>query len=122
MIGLMISSNTAQQLKQIAAVKGTTPDELAEQAIHQFLRDETRRIMQRESAAYRTMHADLLARYRGEYVAIYQGRLIDHDPDQAGLLKRIEQQYPDSPVLITPVLDQPEEVYTFRSPRLEDGR
>ncbi len=121
MIGLTISETTAQQLKKIAAVKGATTDELAERAIHQFLRDEMRRMMQRESEAYRAMHADLLAHYSGEYVAIYQGRLIDHDLNQVKLLKRIEEQYADAPILITPVLEQPEEVYDFRSPRVDHG-
>ncbi len=73
--------------------------------------------MQREIAAFRQLHAALLKRYRGEYVAIYQGQLIDHDSDQLALLDRIEKAYPNDFVLIRPVQEQPEREFYFRSPR-----
>ncbi len=91
------------------------------QAIRQFLRAEARRIMQQETDAFRAMHADLLAKYPNEYVAVHQGQLVDHDSDQLALFMRIDKQYPDIPVLITQVLPEPEEIYTFRSPRLDTG-
>ncbi len=78
--------------------------------------------MQHESDAFRHMHADLLARYPNEYVAIHQGQLVDHDADQLALLARIEDRYPDVPVLIRQVLAEPDEIFTFRSPRPGDER
>ncbi len=75
--------------------------------------------MRRELDAFRVMHADLLAKYPNEYVAIHQGQLIDHDTDQLALFLRIDEQYPDVPVLIKQVSPEPEEVYTFLSPRFE---
>jgi len=121
MTELAVSAETMARLRQMADQKGTTTATLAEQAIRLYLRDETRRAIQHEADAFRAMHADLLARYADEYVAIYQGTLVDHDADQLALFTRIEKQYPDAPVLITQVLPEPEEVYTFRSPRFENG-
>lgn len=118
MAELVVSAGTLSQLERVADAKGTTAEELAEQAIHQFLRDEARRMMQRESAAFRRMHPDLLANYPNEFVALYQEKLVDHDPDQLALFRRVEKQYPDVPVLIKQVLPEIEEVYTVRSPRL----
>ncbi len=47
--------------------------------------------MQRETQAFIRMHADLLGKYPGDYVAIYQGKLIDHDHDQLALYQRVRK-------------------------------
>lgn len=117
MVGLAVSEETVAQLRKVANEKGTTAEELAEQAIRQFLREEARRLMQAEATAFRALHHELLSKYPNEYVAIYQKQLVDHDPDQLALFIRIDERYPDVPVLIKQVLPEPEEIYTLRSPR-----
>jgi hypothetical protein len=119
MVALAVSKGTIDQLKQTADVKGTTVDELAEQAIRRFLHDEARRMMRQETEAFRRLHPELLAKYLDEYVAIHQGQVVDHDIDQLALFLRIDAQYPHTPFLIKQVLPSPEEVYTIRSPRFE---
>ncbi len=116
---LAVNEMTAAQLEQVAREKNTTPQRLAEQAIREFLRSEARRKMQREMNAFFQLHARLLADHAGDYVAIHQGKVIDHDADQLALFQRVEQRYGDTPVLIKQVLADPEEEYTFRSPTLE---
>ena len=116
---LAVNEMTVVLLEQVAREKNTTPQRLVEQAIREFLRSEARRRMQREMDAFFQLHALLLADYAGEYVAIHQGKLIDHDSDQLALYQRVERRYRDTPVLIKQVLADPEEVYTFRSPALE---
>ena len=74
--------------------------------------------MAQEEAAYRAMHDELVAHHRGEYVAIYQGKLIDHDQNELALLKRLDQAYPDQVVLMKQVNPLPEPELRFRSPRL----
>ena len=122
MIELSLNESTANQLQKMAEAVGSTSVELAEQAIRQFLREEKRRLMRHETAAFRQMHPELFKHYPGEFAAVYQGKLIDHDRDHAALLKRIDAQFPDVLVLIAPVLPQPEEVYTIHSPRLDYGQ
>jgi len=70
-----------------------------------------------EKTAYLALHEQLLDKYEGEYVAIYQGELIDHDIEFAVLYTRVNQQHPDTFVLIRQVEQAPEPVYHFRSPR-----
>lgn len=118
--GLAISTGTMTKLRTIAKEEGTTPQDLAETAIRRFLRYEARRRIQREEDAFRTMHAELRAAYPDQYVAVYRGKVADHDPDQLTLLQRVEERYPDAPVLIRQVTPEPEEVYTFRSPRVDE--
>jgi hypothetical protein len=121
-IGLTLSKSATNQLRRLAETKGATAEELAEQAVRQFLRDETGRALQQESAAFRAMHADLTLKYAGDYVAIYGGQVIDHDADQLALVLRIEERYRDAPVLIKQVATEIDEVYHVHSPRLIHDR
>ncbi len=114
---LTLSLETLTQLRKVADERGNTVEVLAEQVIRQFLRQQAQQKMQREVDAFRTKHADLLASYANQYVAIYQGQVIDHDSDQLALFLRIDEQYPDDPVLICQVRPEVETVYTIRSPR-----
>lgn len=116
---LAVNESTVAQLEQVAREQNTTPQRLAEQAIREFLRSEARRTMQREMNAFAQFHAQLLEDYSGQYVAIHQGKLVDHDSDQLALYQRVERRYLNTPVLIKQVLANPEEEYTFRSPTLE---
>lgn len=73
---------------------------------------------EREIAAFRAMHEDLKKTYGGEHVAIYQGKLVDHDSNLDQLHQRIEARFPDHFVLIRPISATPDREFFFRSPRL----
>lgn len=73
----------------------------------------------REVAAFRAMHTQLREQYEGQYVAIHDGEVVDHDQDRLALYERIEKRYPDQFVLMRPVGPQPDREFHFRSPRLE---
>jgi predicted transcriptional regulator len=70
---------------------------------------------EREKEAFRQLHDALQEQYMGEFVAIYNGALVDHDLNQAALVARIDKKYPDLFVLIRPVQQEPEIVYEHRS-------
>jgi hypothetical protein len=72
-----------------------------------------------ETAAYEANHTRLIADHAGEYVAIFNGRLVDYDVDESTLLRRINSFYPDDIVLIKHVVPLPEPELRVRSPRLE---
>lgn len=71
----------------------------------------------RAMEAYIAMHPRLMGSHAGQYVAIYQGRLIDHDDELSQLLARIEKQYPDEFVWLTRVEPEAIPALTYRSPR-----
>ncbi len=61
----------------------------------------------RNIAAFETMHPRLLAQYEGQYVALYDGQLVDHDSDENALLDRIFARYgDDAPWIVQPVLKE----------------
>lgn len=72
-----------------------------------------------EMQAYIAMHPMLKEKYFGQYVAIFKGQLIDYDTDHAALFSRIDAQYPDEFVWISPVAEEAIPTLVFRSPRIE---
>jgi predicted DNA-binding antitoxin AbrB/MazE fold protein len=77
-----------------------------------------REAMLQEQGAYQAMLPELLAQYKNQYVAIHQGKVVDHDTDKIALVVRLDDNYPDAVVLIQQVSEEPEKVLRMRSPRL----
>ncbi len=75
--------------------------------------------MQKEVEAYKALHANLAKSYMGEYVAVYQGQLVDHDSDPVALHERITSKFPNKIVLSRKVQEVAEPILHMRSPRLE---
>ena len=82
-----------------------------------FPADEQLRQIDREQQAYEAQHSQLLKKYAGQYIAMRHGKVVDHDADSVELWHRVRKNYGKEPVLITPVLDEPRQVITVRSPR-----
>ena len=61
--------------------------------------DVDRSVMEENLVAYKVMHQKLVERYLGQYVAICDGQLIDHDPDPVVLLQRVRDRHPDQIIL-----------------------
>lgn len=89
--------------------------DLAEAAFTQQTHEEQQ--MDREEAAYEAMRNVLVASHLNEFVAIYQGKLIDSDPSEQALLIRLDQAYPNEVILMRQVTLEPEPDLYFRSPR-----
>lgn len=57
------------------------------------------------------------AKYEGEYVAVHNHQLVDHDIDQIVLTRRVRERYGNTAVLIMPA-EGPREIVS-RSPRID---
>ena len=73
----------------------------------------------REMAAYIALHPQLKEKFFGQYVAIYGGKLIDHDTDRRALYMRMMAQYPDEFVWLSKVEEEPIRTLVFRTLRFE---
>ena len=65
------------------------------------------------------MHGELVEQYLGQYVAIYNGQLVDHDADPMILLTRIRSKYPNQVILRRKVERMPERELRVRHPRFK---
>ena len=81
--------------------------------------DANQSIMEQNLEAYKFMHSDLVERYLGQYVAICDGQLVDHDHDPVALLQRVRDRYPDQVILRHKVERMPERDLHIRHPQIE---
>ena len=61
--------------------------------------DPNRSVMNQNVETYKELHAELVMTHLGQFVAICDGRLIDHDPDPVSLLQRVRTRHPEKVVL-----------------------
>lgn len=92
--------------------------DVVSRSVHPFPVDPNREAMLREAAAFRRIHAQLWRDYPHHYVAITQGKLVDHDADPVALLQRIRRDYPGQTILRRKVEPIADPVLRFRSPRI----
>lgn len=76
-------------------------DELLNQAIRRYLWELDRRKISDESKIYRQQYVELKAKYEGQYIAMHEGQVVDHDPDFEVLYQWVRQQFEHTPVMIT---------------------
>ncbi|MBI4772061.1 MAG: hypothetical protein HY784_17010 [Chloroflexi bacterium] len=117
MTDLMIHPPLADEIRQQAEASGVAAEVVLETALREYRRREQDQKLSAERQAWRALPPETQARYRGEYVAIHSGKVVDHDPDLSALHGRIRERYGWIAVLITPADGRRELV--FRSPRLE---
>lgn len=72
-------------------------------------------LMLQEEAIFRENQTGYQQQYPNEFVAIYQGEVVDHDVDDDALIERRLKKYGDNVVLIRHVDSDPDEVKTIRS-------
>lgn len=118
-IKLSLQPDLRMELVHVANVVGTDVPTLLDQAVRDYLNRLAEQKIVAESKAFRAMHAELLQRYRGQYVAIHEGKVVDHDIDLCALNRRIRSQYGRIAVLLQQVTERPEVELVIRSPKLE---
>ena len=108
-----------KRIRHVARETNRNTTQLVEAAVQAYLDQLERDNIHRETEAFWAMHAELVARYSGEYVAVHQGRVVDHDPDVTRLEQRVAERWGEAAVLIAPVTDAPRHDLTTTSFRLE---
>ena len=107
-----------RSVEKLAQDQGTDAESLVNAWIERELALAREQRIREESARFRAQHSTLHANYAGEYVAMRNGQVLDHDPDVQALYLRMHEHFGDEPILIAPVTDTPDPTYNMRSPRL----
>jgi hypothetical protein len=132
---LSLKSSTYTALKQQAQQRNQSIEEIIEAAVTTFLSAsipaaaasespaatsaKRRAKIHTEAEAWRAMPEVERSQYRGQFVAVHQGQVIDHDPDRLQLYRRVREQLGNIPVLITPARESHPREFQILSPRLE---
>ena len=100
-VAVAIEPALYQRMEQAAIESQVSTGELFTQALRRYLWELDRRKINEESKAYRRHHAELKEQYLGQYIAMHQGQVIDHDPDFHVLRKRVRRVLSRTAVMIT---------------------
>ena len=118
MLTITLKPDIVEQIRYLVS----SGDAKVDKALRSYLMQLRHEKIRAESEAFEQQLPALLANYRGEYVAMHEGQVIDHDPDVRTLHLRIFAQLGHTPVLLKKVTEEPERELVFRSPRFErDG-
>ncbi len=72
-----------------------------------------------EAEAWRTMPESERNLYRGQFVAVHKGQIIDHAVDRLLLYRRVREKLGNVPVLITPAGEPHPREFQLLSPRMD---
>jgi hypothetical protein len=118
MVNVPIHEELFEPIRRLAEQEQTSVEGVVNDWLRRQLALVREQKIKEESARFRSRHAALLAQYRGEYVAMRNGEVLDHASDARELYLRIKAHYGDDPILIAPVTETPTQTYTVRQPRL----
>ncbi|MFZ1395348.1 MAG: DUF5678 domain-containing protein [Candidatus Promineifilaceae bacterium] len=111
-------------VRKKAAAQQKTTDALVTEWVSEHLDEsETSEITQafeQEVAAFEQMRADLLTQYAGQFVAIYQAKVVASGSDKLALLDKVREQYGNVVCYIEKVA--PDSPRTVRMPSVRVAR
>lgn len=116
MIGLQ-DTGLIERVRQQAFIHHRDEAQLISEAVEQYLAQLEYAKIDAETEAFNAMLHDLEATYPRQFVAIHQGRLIDHDSDVVSLERRVRAQLGHVAVLVAPVAEEKD--LFFISSRME---
>jgi len=117
-LNIKLDVELVENLERATAAQGVTIDQVMDELARKYLAAARRQAIDREFERYQALHAELKTKFLGENVAIYQGQLVDHDPDAMELVRRVHQQFGSAPVLVTLVRENAVQEFIVKSPRL----
>lgn len=113
---IVLRADLHKRLESNAQQTTKTVNDLVNEAVEFYLREQQRTKLDREVAAYEKLHPTLKQTHLGQWVAIHHEKLVDHDADGPSLYRRIRAKYGRVSVLIRQVTEQPVEEVWLRTP------
>jgi len=116
---IAVESKLYRRVEEAAREHKVSIGEILANAIQRYLWELDRRKISQESTIYRQQHAELKAQYPGQYIAMRDGQVVDHDTDFQTLRQRVRQRFGRTPVMITLVEDVAERPLVRHGFRME---
>ena len=98
---LVIEPQLYSRVEQAADEHKIGIDRILTDALRRYLWELDRRKISEESQIYQQRHTELKAQYLGQYIAMHDGQVVDHDMDVAALRQRVRERYGRKPVMVT---------------------
>lgn len=122
-----VPRNLVREAKALAARRGITLTALVVEALAREVEPRAGpraggvpRELRADAAWYEAHRRELLRRYRGQYLAIREGKVIDHDRDFAALARRVFEHLGPHPVYMPKCVPE-RRIVRAPSPRVARG-
>ncbi|MBI5566973.1 MAG: hypothetical protein HY870_18895 [Chloroflexi bacterium] len=99
---IVLHEPLASQLRHEAEAEGLPVEHLIEAALRQYRFQAQRKKLTAEAAWWQSVGPEMQAQFTGEFVAVHQRAVIDHDGDETALRQRVRARFPKTAVLIAP--------------------
>lgn len=99
---IVLHEPLASQLRQDAEAAGLPVENLIEAALRHYRFQAQRKKLAAEAAWWQSVAPEVRAQFTGEFVAVHQQVVIDHDHDETALRQRVRAHLPKTAVLIAP--------------------
>ncbi len=113
---LVLRADLRETLERDAEQEARSISDIVNEAVERYMRERQRTKLDKEIAAYEALHVELRQKYLGQWVAINNQRLVDHDSDRLALYRRTRAKYGHTSVLLREVTEQPQEEVWLRTP------
>jgi predicted DNA-binding protein len=113
---IVLRSDLHETLEKDAKREARSVNEIVNEAIERYLHERQIAQLDAEIAAFEKLHPELRQKHLGQWVAVHEQELVDHDSDRAALYKRVRATYGRTAVLIRQVTEQPDNEIWIRTP------
>ena len=116
---IALPDSVMDDLNEIVQWEGKPIEEAIVRAVVYYRKELGDRKISAEAEMYKRKHPRLRAKYMGKFIAMHNGRVVDHDRDGNALYWRVRQRFGKIPVLVRQVTDEPEREIRTHGLRLE---
>ena len=106
-----------EEVQRVTEQEGLDSAAFLAEAVRRHLATYRQKKIAVETEAWYRLPVAERKKYQGKYVAVYQGQVVDSDPDQLTLFYRVRDRFGRQTILITEGGDQRIPVYRVRAPR-----
>ena len=99
---LIVDDPLASQIVKEAQNQDLTVDEFLKQAVYEIRSRARRTKINAETNWWASVSQETRKKYEGEFVAVHDQQVVDHDADEEILRNRIRKSYGNTPVPILP--------------------
>jgi hypothetical protein len=116
MEAIALRTDLRETLEKDAEQEARSINEIVNEAVEHYVRQRQLAKLDAEIAAYERLHPELRQKYCGQWIAVHEQKLVDHDSDRTALYRRVRAQYGRTAVLIRQVTEQPSGEIWVRTP------
>ena len=104
-----------KEVHQVAVREGLDAALVVEEAVRRHIATYRQKQIAKETQDWHQLPSAYRKQYEGQFVAVYNGQVVDSDPERLTLYLRIRDQYEGQPILITEGGDYPIPEYRVHS-------